>query len=320
MDLPPVVFLIFNRPDLTARTFGAIRAARPRQLRVVADGPRVGRAGEADLCRRARAVVDAPGAVDWPCEVTRDYSDVNLGCGRRVSSGLGAAFEAFEEAVVLEDDCLPTPSFFRFCAEMLDRHRHDERVMHVGGSNVMVGRSAGPHSYLYARYNPIWGWATWRRAWALYDFDVALWPQFDAEGRLDGLCETPTEAHYWRQRFAAVHAHEDDTWDYQWTFACWSQGGLSVVPERNLVTNLGFRDDATHTTSPSAVAALRAGELDWPLRHPPFVLDDRAADRHMADYVFGMKARGGRWSLLQYRLWRLWTTTRAGRGHPTREP
>ena len=303
----PVIFLIFNRPDLTAQVFEAIRAARPRHLRVVADAPRSDRAGEAALCRAARAVVEG---VDWPCEVTRDYADENLGCGRRVSSGLTAAFADYESAVVLEDDCLPSPSFFRFCDEMLDRYRDDERVMHVGGSNVMIGRSQGPHSYLFARHTPIWGWATWRRAWAMYDFDVTLWPQFDAGGRLADVCATADEERYWRQRFRSVHTHENDTWDYQWTFTCWSQGGLSAVPERNLVTNLGFRADATHTTAPSAVAGLGAGELEWPLRHPPFVLDDRSADRHMAEYVFGLKAGRGRISRLQYRLWRLWSIIR----------
>ncbi|MGC1799486.1 MAG: hypothetical protein WA701_03795, partial [Solirubrobacterales bacterium] len=186
----PVAMLIFNRPETTARVFERVREARPPKLLVVADGPRADRPGEAGRCREARAVVEA---VDWPCELMTDYSEVNLGCGKRISSGLDWVFDSVEEAIVLEDDCLPHPSFFRFCEELLKRYRAEERVVHVSGDNFqsagraggavgrllrLAGRSWSP-SYYFSRYAHVWGWASWRRAWSDYDFEMTAWRDGD---------------------------------------------------------------------------------------------------------------------------------------------
>lgn len=162
-----IVFLIFNRPEETARTFAAIKAARPSTLLVVADGPRLDRAGEQELCARTRTVIDG---VDWPCEVLRNFADANIGCGRRVSSGLDWAFSQVDEAVILEDDCLPDPSFFPYCDELLERYRTDERIMMVSGNNFQNGASRTWDSYYFSRLPHCWGWATWRRASQLLRF------------------------------------------------------------------------------------------------------------------------------------------------------
>ena len=296
----PVVLILFNRPDLTAETFAAIRKAQPLNLLVVGDGPRPQRHGEAELVRQTRQVV-ADG-VDWECQVRTNYSEVNLGCGRRVSSGLAWAFEHHEEIIVLEDDCLPSSDFFRFCETMLERYRHDERVMHVGGTNVRVPKWTHDSAF-FTRYPSIWGWASWRRAWKHYDFEMKEWPAFRDGGYLEMLAESEEEARSWRRRFDAVHDGRNDTWDYQWTFACWRRRGLAAMPTHNLVTNLGFREDATHTTSARPTTAMPTEALG-PLNLPQFVVADRRADRFIADYVFGGIASRGWLGRLRYWRWK----------------
>ena len=168
--LTPIVFLIFNRPDTTKRVFEAIRQAKPKKLLVVADGPRDDRQGEAEKCAAVRSIIDT---VDWDCKVLTNYADVNLGCGLRVSSGLDWVFEQVEEAIILEDDCLPHPSFFPFCEEMLDLYRHDERIMHIAGTNSLEEWKSDVQSYHFSYTGGIWGWATWQRAWKYYHFKMS---------------------------------------------------------------------------------------------------------------------------------------------------
>lgn len=266
----PVAFLIFNRPDLTARVFEAIAARKPSRLLVVADGPR--NESKAKLCAQARAVVER---VDWDCQVEKNFSEVNLGCGARVSSGLDWVFERAEAAIILEDDCLPSPSFFAFCAEMLERYRDDERVMHVSGDNF-APLSDGSADYGFSRYVHVWGWATWRRAWRHYDAKAACWPA--VREAVLASCADATEKSYWDAAFGGVFRGEINTWDFQWALACWVQSGLAIVPRVNLVTNLGFRADATHTGADSALANLPAGELQVE-RHPRFVMRAACADQ-----------------------------------------
>ncbi|MDQ3918838.1 MAG: glycosyltransferase family 2 protein [Acidobacteriota bacterium] len=275
----PVAFIIFNRPELTEEVFGAISAARPAKLLVVADGPRSPQ--EAERCERARAVV---ANITWDCEVLTNFADANLGCRRRVSSGLDWVFSQVEEAIILEDDCLPAPSFFGYCEGLLERYREDERVMHVGGDNFQRGRRRADASYYFSRYCHIWGWASWSRAWRHYDVAMRTWPA----GRelIRGSFADEAEADFWAGIFDRVHAGQIDTWDYQWVYACWSQSGLAVVPEVNLVSNVGFGPDATHTRGESEMSQLPVSDIGE-LRHPRLVIRNSEADDYSFDHVFG---------------------------------
>lgn len=277
--LPPVALFLFNRPDLTRQVFDAIRAARPSRLLLVADGPR--RPAEKVACEAARAIAQA---VDWECEVLTNFSKGNLGCMRRLSSGLDWIFHICEEAIILEDDCLPSPSFFPYCRELLDLYRNDERVSLIGGTNLLP--TAGATSYFFSRYGSIWGWASWRRAWRAYDVDMKAWPAFRDAGLLRAAFPNPEEFRYWTAMFDGMYAKSIDTWDYQWFFTRLSQGGLSTVPNVNLVSNLGFRGDATHTAAfNDRVANLERGELVG-IEHPAFVVPDTEADGRLFDYIF----------------------------------
>lgn len=276
----PVVFLIFNRPQLTKQVFAEIAKAKPKKLLVVADGPRPDRAGEAEKCAAAREVVEH---IDWDCQVLKNYSDVNLGCGRRESSGLIWALEKVEEAIILEDDTVPHPSFFRFCAELLERYQHDERVMHISGNNYQFGRPRGPYSYYFSRYDHIWGYATWRRAFQHYDFEMNLWPVLRTTSWLLDILGDEVAAEWWHNYFDLAWKGDRklyDSYDCQWVFAIWTQNGLSITPNVNLVSNIGFGVDSTHTKEiDSSLNNIPTGEMLFPLRHPPSMIRDRDADQ-----------------------------------------
>jgi len=271
-----VVLILFRRPERTARVFERIREARPSRLFLIADGPRPGEEQEARDCERARAVVES---VDWPCEVVRDFSDENLGLKRRIPSGLDRVFEESTDAIILEDDCLPHPSFFRYCEELLERYRDDERVAHVSGSQLLPDPPERA-SYHFSRYVHIWGWATWRRAWQRFDVDLTDWhatPNAEREARLRRMFDADDERRYWG--WAWDHSDEIDNWDHQWAFTCLSRGLLAANPNRNLISNIGFGEEATNATAdPHGLAGRPLEGVSFPLDHPTEVRRDLAAD------------------------------------------
>jgi hypothetical protein len=280
----PVAFIIFNRPDTTQRVFAEIAKAQPPKLLVVGDGPRAGRPGEAERVAATRAIIQR---VDWDCEVVTDFSDVNLGCKKRVSSGIDWVFEQVQEAIILEDDCLPDPTFFRFCQEMLQRYRHDQRIGMISGDNFQFGRRYGSDSYYFSRYVHIWGWATWRDRWVgSYDVSMTQWTRIRDEGRLVDLVGDAGAASFWGEIFDRVHSGEIDTWDYQWNFANWLEGRLAVLPAVNLISNLGFGRDATHTTDVSDLANMPVTRMAFPLIHPAGIIRSIQADRFSESKCF----------------------------------
>jgi hypothetical protein len=272
----PVALILFNRPDLTQQIFEVIREARPPVLLLIADGARHDRPNEFDYCRTARLIAEQ---VDWPCQVFKNYSEINLGCRKRVSSGLDWVFQIVEEAIILEDDCLPDPSFFKFCEDLLKKYRHDDFIMAISGDNFQAGQQRASYSYYFSRYNHIWGWASWRRAWKHYDLSMSQWPALRDSGWLSTLFDDPTAAAYWTRIFQLAY-DGFDTWDYAWVFACWVRQGLVALPNKNLVTNIGFGQDATHTRNHSPLANLPVEPIVFPLCHPQEIARNVEADNY----------------------------------------
>jgi hypothetical protein len=273
----PVALLVFNRPDTTERVFAEIAKAKPSKLFIIADGPRAGHPTDAERCAQTRAVVER---VDWDCELFKHYADVNLGCGFRVATGIGWVFEHVEEAIILEDDCLPHPTFFRFCEELLEKYRYNDRIMMVAGRNSVDIFT--PYSYCFTYNHSNWGWATWRRAWKYHDIEIKAWPRLRNTGWLMSILENPRAVEYWQGIFDKMHAIADHptTWDYQWTFAVWAQNGLAITPKVNLIGNIGFGENATSTKSLNdSRANATVTAVAFPLVHPPQVLRDRETDR-----------------------------------------
>ncbi|MDJ0728377.1 MAG: FkbM family methyltransferase [Crocosphaera sp.] len=281
----PVAFIIFNRPDLTQTVFKKIAQAKPPKLLVIADGSRS--LEEAHLCQETRSVIDK---VNWECEVLTNYSDNNLGCKKRVSSGLDWVFSQVEEAIILEDDCLPSHSFFSFCQTLLKHYRNDERIWGISGNNFQMGQVRTDYSYYFSRYPHNWGWATWRRAWKQFDIEMTFWDQCKQLKLLNTIFEDSYEQDYWLDILEQTHDHLIDSWAYIWGYTCWRNNGLTILPEVNLVSNIGFRQDATHTKNigDNPLANLFIGNITK-IKHPTYLCRHLEADAYTFDHVFGGK-------------------------------
>ncbi|WP_287130444.1 hypothetical protein [Candidatus Cyanaurora vandensis] len=268
----PVVFFIFKRPDTTQQVFERIQQARPPQLLVVADGPAGDNPTHLAQIQATRAVVEQ---VDWDCTVERHYSPVNLGMKGRMASGVDWAFSRVKEAIILEDDCLPTPSFFRYCEELLKQYRYDGRVLHIAGSNY---GQPGPNpraSYYFSRCLPVWGWASWRRAWQHHDGTLAFWPQMRQD--LPKYLEARWSPDFMRQLGNKIYAGESRLWSVGWWYSLLYRQGFAVLPQVNLVTNLGFGAGATITHSiRHPLSDLMAWDIPLPLSHRHSMLRDES--------------------------------------------
>ena len=286
-----IAFVVFNRPESTRLSFERIRAARPSKLFLISDAPRTDCEGEATLVEQSRHIAEQ---VDWPCEVRKIYSDENLGCGRRISSGITAAFGEVERLIILEDDCVADPTFFGFCDQLLDHYRDDQRIMAVSGNNFQQGIRRTDASYYFSKYPHCWGWATWRRAWQHFQLDMPLWPQFRDAGHLASICSSQIEIDYWIKMFNRAYNKEVNSWAFPWTLSCWMQHGLAVIPEVNLVKNIGFGVRATHTRNDDDVGAQVPTQSLNTMVHPDLVVRHVEADAFTDDQVFSRHSRENR--------------------------
>jgi predicted O-linked N-acetylglucosamine transferase (SPINDLY family) len=279
----PVVLIIFNRTDTTQRVFDAIREVKPLKLLVISDAPRINREGEAEQCEATRAIINQ---VDWECEVLTNHSNINLGPRKRISSGLDWVFEQVEEAIVLEHDCLPGATFFRYCEELLEKYRDDERIMIISGNNLQFGRKRNQYSYYFSRYIHIWGWATWRRAWEKYDVSIPKWNELKDSSWLSDLLDNQQAVMYWSGIFDAIISGYD-TWDYSLVFSLWINEGLSISPQVNLVSNIGFGENAENCKNISSILAnMLVEELEFPLQHPAVISRHEEADDFTENHFF----------------------------------
>ena len=283
-ELPPVLVVAFNRPDITRRVLDAVQAAGVKRLFYAVDGPRPVRAGE----EVAVAAVQELGlALRNQLAFTPLFQSTNLGCKVAVSRAITWFFDQVEEGIVLEDDCLPHPTFFPFAAELLDRFRHDRRIFMVSGDNFQFGRRRTADSYYFSRYPHTWGWATWRRAWREYDHGMKRWPKLRQTDWLLDILGDVAAARYWRRLFDETYEERNAAWDYRWTYSMWLNGGLAILPNVNLVSNIGYGSAGTHTWWRwSKFAEMGTSAMVFPLAHPPFTIRDDKADRYTQRTVF----------------------------------
>jgi len=265
----PIIFIIFNRPSTTQKVFDSIRDIRPEKLYIIADGPRTNKPDDPTLCQQCRKIVDQ---IDWPCKLIKDFSNTNQGCKNRISSGLTRAFKIFDYAIILEDDCLPNHSFFKFCEDMLEKYKNNKQIMSITGNNFLFKKqNIIQNSYYFSQYPNIWGWATWKRAWKLYDKEMKDWPKIKKQNVFNKT---------WINVFNKAYQQKIDTWDIQWTYSNLINKGLTVVPEKNMVSNIGFSPKATHTHFHTIVANMPTEELNFPLKHPIRIIPNYIADKY----------------------------------------
>jgi hypothetical protein len=267
----PVLFLIFNRPAFTEMVFEAIAEIKPKYLYIAADGPRQDKPDDIELCAKTRSVIER---INWNCEVKTLLRDNNQGCKSAVSEAISWFFENVSEGVILEDDCLPDKTFFSFCAELLEKYRFDEKVMSVSGSNLLTdGWKKDTQSYHWG-HGGIWGWATWKRAWNLYDIEMKHWPEQQTKERIKAMLGT---AHWYNSYYGMFESSFNkslNTWDIQWFYSILINGGMAINPCVNLVKNIGY-GNGTHTHSTDdAIAGLPLNAMSFPLKHPKKMLLD----------------------------------------------
>lgn len=282
----PILLLVFNRPEQTALVFKKICDLKPAKLYIAADGARENQNGELEKCLESRYILNK---IDWDCKVYTLFRETNLGCRVAVSSALDWFFDLEVEGIVLEDDCLPHADFFTFCEIMLEKYRYDTRIGHISGSNFQFGKHrGGDSSYYYSRLTHVWGWASWRRVWKGYDVDMKSFPTFKSSQKLGSISGYSEFYEYWLSNFESVYMKLVNTWDIQLSYHNLINNSLSIMPNVNLISNIGFTDDATHTkhkNHPFANIPLMALKE---IKHPKFILQDLAADIYTLQNELGI--------------------------------
>lgn len=283
MTRHPVAFFIFNRPKETEVVFEQIRQAKPPILFLVADGPRSEYQDEDKKCSDVRDIVSQ---VDWDCHVMTHYAKTNMGCRLRVSSGLDWVFSQVEDAIILEDDCLPHPSFFEFCDRLLDKYKDDDRIFSIAGTTFQPRSRQDSNSYYFSKYPQIWGWATWRRAWNFYDVNMQEWEAIRNSKQFKIMMPDFQVRLYWDHKFQKIYYKKIDTWDFQFIFASLLQNAFHVIPNQNLVSNIGFNLDATHTKIKGKLSERITKKINFPLIHPSIILREVKADQFTESYLY----------------------------------
>jgi hypothetical protein len=271
-----VLLIAWRRPNHLKLVIDAVRKVAPSKLYIAVDGPRLGDdyAEERKLIEQTKAVIIE--GIDWECELKLNYQEQNLGCRVGVSTAITWFFEHVEEGIILEDDCVPSEGFFRFASEMLIRYRDNSRIMHVTGNNFNRDRKFNKHSYYFSIYNHMWGWATWRRAWKQYNFNETYWLELKRTNFLENYLSSKIEVNFWTKYFEEIFVHKTlDTWDYVWRLNIWSNNGLTIAPNVNLVTNIGFDELGTHVKKGSPTPF---GNLKFPLLHPVNIVANQQID------------------------------------------
>ena len=282
-----VLFLVYNRPQNTKKVFKSLSQVKPTRLYIACDGPKKGRAED---MRRVSEVRDIVNLVDWNCEVKTLFQDTNLGCKLAVELAITWFFDHEEFGIILEDDCLPNKDFYYFCENLLLKYRNDDRVYAITGDNFQQGTVFGNASYYFSKYVHVWGWATWRRAWKHYDKDLSFWPSWKKSSEWEVLFTDKKEKKYWYKIFESVFNNKIDTWDFYWVGCVWKQNGLTATPNLNLVSNIGFGRDSTHTSfKKSSLANMPTFELDQ-IVHPFEIIRNEEADRNAFNFVFNSRS------------------------------
>lgn len=277
----PVLLILFNRPSHVQRLLDRLRQVRPTLLFVAVDGPRMSHPTDVEQVARSISLINS---IDWPCTIHRLIREQNLGCKKGVSSSINWFFSKVEEGIILEDDCLPDPAFFSFCTDLLTRYRQNEQVMHINGTNLAAGHWWSSDSYLFTKVCHVWGWASWRRAWQHYDINMTDYPTQRIK-LINQLVHNENSRFYWRKAFDETYAGKIDTWDYQWVFSIWLADGLCILPAVNMISNIGFNHDATHTKFVTKFAELPTTSLVAHY-HPDTVVDNVQATESLFQTLY----------------------------------
>lgn len=288
----PILFIIFNRLDTTRRVLGEIRKIKPGKLFIAADGPRINKIGEKEKCDQVRKFV--LNQIDWDCEVKTLFRDENLGCGKAVSSAITWFFQNEEDGIILEDDSLPNQSFFNFCEELLSYYKDNKSVMHISGDQF-VSNLKNNSSYYFGKIMHCWGWASWADRWKYYDFSL----KYYNDKNIEKFSKNKNVQNYWLNILNKMKNNKINTWDYQWVFKIVEKDGLCINPSKNLISNIGFGENSTHTFDKNnPLANLPTYEIKNIIHPKKIEIDQKAVDYIYQDH-FGIDFDLSRKSILE---------------------
>lgn len=270
----PIVLFAYKRRSNFSAIFASLRKIQPQFIYFIADGPKP---GEEKECEKTRKTLES--YIDWPCKIRRNYSDTNLGLKQRFHTGLEWVFEHEDRVIIIEDDCIPSPSFFTYCEQLLEKYKNDKRIASISGNNFLFDKLNISDSYYFSRYPLIWGWATWKRAWKGYDPELSSWNLNGSNHWLSDYIEDYVPRLYWSLIFNLVKSEKIKTWDYQFTYHCFRKEMLHIIPNCNLVTNVGDDSSATNTKIKSKTIGLRSESIDLPFKHPKYIIRNKLADK-----------------------------------------
>jgi hypothetical protein len=306
----PILFLIFNRPDVTQKVFDQFKIIKPRYLFVAADGPRPNNDRDQIFCKETRNIINQ---IDWDCELKTLFREENLGCGYAVCSAIDWFFGQVEEGIILEDDCLPDVSFFPFCKELLIKYKEDDSVYLISGTNMQNGKKRGDNSYYFSHYPITWGWATWRRAWTHFDHNISNLDELFKSDELKHVFQSSQEKKFWECKLSESSQNKKSVWDFQWWYAIWKNKGIAIIPNVNLIVNLGFRATGSHYFLKDSIREpIFSGSIVFPLKHPIEMVVNKDADRftyknaysHSFTRLFRLAKENGIFTFIKYMLCR----------------
>lgn len=282
----PILFIVFNRPDTTRRVFDEIRKIKPKQLFIAADAPRFEKIGEKELSDEVKLIFSD---IDWPCEVHKLYQEKNLGCKFGPITAINWFFENVERGVILEDDCLPDLTFFLFCEELLEYYNDNEKVMHISGNNFQNSHLRGDEnaSYYFSNYSHNWGWATWKNSWNKFNITVNNFNEFDLRNIIEEVFENKIVQKFWIDRIKSDFENSNN-WDGLWLFTVWMNNGVCILPQKNLISNIGFGGDSTHTNNVHSLLANLPTNPIEKIIHSEDLSIDKKADEYTNKFIFNI--------------------------------
>ena len=271
----PILFLVFNRPDVTQKVFNQIKKNRPKELYIAIDGPR--NAKDMELLDKVKRIVKN---IDWQCDAKYLVREKNLGCKVAVSSAIDWFFKNVERGIILEDDCLPNDSFFLFTEVMLNKYEQEKKIMMISGTNYLIDYKNNNYDYLFSKYFTIWGWATWKDRWQKYDVDIRKWEDFKKQSGLKNFINNYFSRKYFENSLDMIAKNQLDTWDVQWVFTCLINDGFNIIPRVNLISNIGINGLRSREKTESHY--YKTLDLDvGNLKHPPDLSQNFAFDKKL---------------------------------------
>lgn len=271
-----VLLLFFARPEQTAKVFEQIKIARPSKLFLYQDGAREGRTDDVAGVKACRKIVEN---IDWECEVHRMYQEKNYGCDPSEYISQKWMFCIVDKGIILEDDDVPSQSFFPFCKELLDKYEYDNRIAMICGMNHMDQVDIDGDYFFCRKHGPIWGWATWRRFVDMWD------PKYNFLDNERDITNLFSSGELWNKRLETYLKHKATGIEHYEDFVSSTRifnSMLAIIPSKNLISNIGIAAVSTHSTSnindlPPKLRRILfkpTFEYDFPLKHPLNVVDD----------------------------------------------